>query len=94
MDNVAALPELVSRPDPVQQDDTVLVSIVMPAFNAEAYIGAAIASAQAQSEARVEILVIDDGSTDRTLPLLRGIASDEPRVEIARAPERASAVYA
>ena len=52
MDNVAALPELVSRPDPVQQDDTVLVSIVMPAFNAEAYIGAAIASAQAQSEAR------------------------------------------
>jgi glycosyltransferase involved in cell wall biosynthesis len=43
-----------------------LVSILIPAFNAEGTIAAAIQSAIAQTWPRIEIIVVDDGSCDRT----------------------------
>jgi glycosyltransferase involved in cell wall biosynthesis len=43
-----------------------LVSILIPAYNAERWIGETLRSAVAQSWARKEIIVVDDGSTDRT----------------------------
>ena len=43
-----------------------LVSVMMPAYNAEAYIGAAIESVLAQSYRRWELVIVDDGSTDST----------------------------
>jgi glycosyltransferase involved in cell wall biosynthesis len=43
-----------------------LVSVVIPAFNAEAFVAEAIKSATAQDYGRVEVIVVDDGSTDAT----------------------------
>lgn len=43
-----------------------LVSVVMPTFNRERYIATAIASILGQHHHELELLVIDDGSTDRT----------------------------
>lgn len=43
-----------------------LVSIIMPAYNADSYIGEAVASVIDQSYANWELLIIDDGSTDNT----------------------------
>jgi len=40
------------------------VSVVIPCFNAASYVGQAIDSALAQSHGDVEVIVIDDGSTD------------------------------
>ena len=37
-----------------------LVSIIIPSFNAAAVVGNAVASAQAQSEGCIEIIVVDD----------------------------------
>jgi glycosyltransferase involved in cell wall biosynthesis len=54
-----------------------LVSILIPAFNAEAWIGDTIRSALAQTWQRKEIIVVDDGSTDQTLALARRFASRE-----------------
>ena len=43
-----------------------LVSVIMPAYNVEPYIAAAIESALEQTFDDYEILIVDDGSTDRT----------------------------
>jgi glycosyltransferase involved in cell wall biosynthesis len=48
-----------------------LVSIIIPCFNNEAFAIAAIESALAQSYPHREVIVIDDGSTDRSLELIR-----------------------
>jgi len=56
------------------------VSILMPAFNAEDTIQASIASVQAQERTNWELIIVDDGSTDRTLELAREAAADDPRI--------------
>ena len=46
------------------------VSIVMPAYNHERYVAAALDSVLAQTHANLEIIVVDDGSTDATGAIL------------------------
>lgn len=57
-----------------------LVSIIVPLYNAEKYIGEAIASAMAQTWPFKEILVVDDGSTDRSLSIAQTYQSDWVKV--------------
>jgi glycosyltransferase involved in cell wall biosynthesis len=52
----------------------------MPAFNAERFLEDAIRSVVTQSHPSWELLVVDDGSTDRTLEVARSIA--DPRVRV------------
>ena len=51
-------------------------SVIMPAFNTEAYIAEAILSIRAQTVPPREIIVVDDGSTDRTAGVVRSLGSD------------------
>lgn len=48
-----------------------LISIVIPAYNAEAYVGEALESVFVQDYRPLEVIVVDDGSTDRTADLVR-----------------------
>ena len=58
---------------------TSLVSIIMPAFNAGPWIEESLRSATAQTHPLIEILVIDDGSTDDTLARARRFAAHTAR---------------
>ena len=58
------------KPDP-------LVSVLMPVFNAEHFIARSLNSLITQSYQNIEIIVIDDGSTDRTYSLLESIKSTD-----------------
>src|SRR5271170_1948910 len=57
-----------------------LVSILIPAYNAEAWISDTLRSAIAQTWEQKEIIVVDDGSTDQTLAIARRFESDSVRV--------------
>src|SRR5580765_2861093 len=48
-----------------------LVSVIMPAYNAEKYISDAIKSVIAQTYSNWELIVIDDGSTDATAAIIQ-----------------------
>lgn len=52
-----------------------LVSIIIPTYNREAIIGAAVESALSQTYPHKEIIVVDDGSKDHTLHLLKNYGS-------------------
>src|SRR5438067_11195854 len=57
-----------------------LVSILIPAYNAERWIGDTIRSALAQTWANKEIIVVDDGSRDRTLSVAREFEAANVRI--------------
>lgn len=61
---------------------TNLVSVMMPAYNAERYIGQAIESVLAQSYRHWELLIVEDGSTDRTGEI--AIGYDDPRINVVK----------
>ena len=61
-----------------------LVSIIVPTFNCAHLIGNAVASAQAQSESRIEIIVVDDASTDGTAAVVEGLAARDARIRLLR----------
>lgn len=64
--------------------NTCRVSIIMPAFNAATTIGEAITSALAQTEIDVELIIIDDASTDDTVRIADGFAHRDRRVRVLR----------
>jgi glycosyltransferase involved in cell wall biosynthesis len=58
------------------------VSVVMPAYNVASYIGAAVASVQAQTHRDWELLIVDDGSTDETGAVAEACAEGDPRTRV------------
>lgn len=60
------------------------VSIITPAFNGEKYISAAIKSVQAQRISDWEMIVVDDGSSDRTAAIAEQQAAEDPRIRVFR----------
>lgn len=57
------------------------VSVIVPAFNAERTITACLRSALAQSLTSTEVIVVDDGSTDKTRQVIETLAADDSRVK-------------
>lgn len=63
-----------------------LVSVCIPCYNAEAYVAAAIESILSQTWSRLEVIVVDDGSTDRSWEVMSRYAS--PQVSVLRQENR------
>ena len=70
-------------------DAPITVSVVIPAYNAELLVGDGLASALAQTYPIREIVVVDDGSKDSTLAVLRRFESENPgRIRVLTGPNR------
>ena len=72
-----SLPD-ASPPSGARQGSHPLVSVVVPARNEEENIGTCLESLAASRYPALEILVVDDGSEDRTAEIVRGLASLHP----------------
>jgi glycosyltransferase involved in cell wall biosynthesis len=59
-----------------------LVSVIIPAYNAEAFIGRTLESVLSQTYKNIEVLVVDDGSQDRTGEIVESFAQQDSRVTL------------
>ena len=57
-------------------------SIVIPCYNAERFIEATVASAREQTVHDIEIICVDDGSSDATPSILRRLADEDERIRV------------
>ncbi len=64
--------------------DQPLVSVVMATYNGERFIGAQLESILTQTYAHLEIIIVDDGSTDRSYTLLEEYAQKDQRIKLFR----------
>ena len=69
---------------PPARDEPILVSVIVPAHNAERWIEFTLKSAQEQTLNAIEIIVVDDGSTDRTAALVERQAAADSRIRLIR----------
>lgn len=61
-------------------DEKPLVTVMVPTYNRERTILAAVESVLTQTYSNIELMVIDDGSTDRTIEILESISDDRMQV--------------
>jgi peptidoglycan-N-acetylglucosamine deacetylase len=77
------------RPNPADHPEyQPEVTVMIPAYNEESVIVDTVRSALMSSYPKLEILVIDDGSTDRTAELVRSNFGRDPRVRLLLQPNR------
>jgi glycosyltransferase involved in cell wall biosynthesis len=76
----AAIPEATTR----KVETTPRVSVVIPVFNQEALIASCVRSVQSQTMRDVEIIVVDDASTDGTAMIVAAMAVEDPRIRLFR----------
>jgi glycosyltransferase involved in cell wall biosynthesis len=79
--NAHAREECTGR-DPARQSSYVndLISVVIPVRNGERFIGRTLRSVLNQSYQNIEVIVVDDGSTDSSLAIAKQVAANDPRV--------------
>ena len=63
-----------------------LVSVIVPAYNAAGFISRCVESITSQSYPELEILLLNDGSTDDTLAVCRKLAAADSRIRVVTSP--------
>ena len=63
-----------------------MISIIVPIYNAEAYLPACLDSLLAQTVQDLQIILVDDGSTDSCQAIAQRYAAQEPRIELYQQP--------
>ncbi len=57
-----------------------MISVIVPVYNGEIYLGECLDSILAQTYCDIDVIVVDDGSTDSTAEIVRGYAASDLRV--------------
>lgn len=71
-----------------------LVSVIMPAYNASAFIAESIRSVQQQTNPNWELVVIDDASVDNTPEIVEFLKAEDERIKLHRLPANQGAGFA
>ncbi|MDR0679341.1 MAG: glycosyltransferase [Puniceicoccales bacterium] len=69
------------------------VSICIPVYNVEPWLPAALDSARDQTLEDIEIICVDDGSTDGSLAVLKSYAEKDPRIKVLENGENLGTLY-
>jgi glycosyltransferase involved in cell wall biosynthesis len=75
----------------LHQSGSPKVTVVTPVFNVGRYIGEAVDSVMCQTFADFEYILVDDGSTDNSVDVVRAHAGDDPRVRLVLGKHRGAA---
>ncbi|MBQ9761105.1 MAG: HAD-IA family hydrolase [Clostridia bacterium] len=70
-----------------QNEHKIPISVIIPIYNGEEYIEKCLWSIRDQSMRDLEIIVVNDGSTDRSAEIVRKITEDDPRVTLLEHPK-------
>ena len=62
--------------------EKIAISVLIPAYNAEKYLEKCIKSITGQSLKNIEIIIVNDGSTDKTLDILEKLRKSDNRIEV------------
>lgn len=65
-----------------------LVSVVIPLYNQAPFLPASLKSVQSQTYTRLEIILVNDGSTDETGPICLSFAKEDPRISYLAQPNQ------
>ena len=63
-------------------NETVKVSVILPVYNVEPYIGKCLESLRSQTLKELEFIFVDDKSTDRSISIVEDAAKEDPRIRI------------
>lgn len=66
----------------VSDTERPLVSVIIPAYCAAPYLERAVNSVRGQTHSHIEIIIVDDGSTDDTLAIAAGLAEKDERIKV------------
>lgn len=75
-------------PLPEEEGEAPLVGVVVPAYNASATLDATLRSIRAQTYQRLDIIVVNDGSTDDTAALAARHAAEDSRIRVVSQPNQ------
>ncbi len=78
------------KPDDNKNDG--LVAVIIPVYNTEAYLAKCLDSVLGQSYSNLDVIVVDDGSTDGSPKILRQYAAKDSRIRIFTQPNSGQAV--
>ena len=65
---------------------SVKTTVIIPVYNTEGYLPACLDSVLAQTQREIEVILVDDGSTDGSLAIERAYAKRDPRVRVLQQP--------
>ena|GEM_PF-6568812 len=80
--NATIKPQATSHKPQATSHNSALISIIIPAYNTAPYIHRAIGSSLRQTHKNIEIIIVDDGSTDDTLRVANYFAGTDSRIRV------------